>query len=652
MIVKSKNAVINYIYKDTSKNQMKFDDASYRKDLSIEKSKIKRFGKDLMIFVEGRWKHVLVDEALKILKRDIVKVEKKLIYTDTQFNRIIDVIDSEIEDFADKNLIYNVNIDEYYKVIAEDYIYKIKYNYDNNTISIKKEINNGQYFNFVSLPKFDIDLKSDEFLKNDSHLVSVDDIDTFLMQISCNDESWIKYIQEVAGYSMLNGHMEPHIYIGLGKGSNGKSVLASMLKRILGIRNVMANEFADLNPQTMAQLESNYLNLPTELSGSKMLPENLLKAIADGEFVTINEKYKEPRTITPIAKQFAMANELPPIKDASDGFWRRARVIPFDLKISTTNKSKKGKTYFEDLFKNNEELLRKWAFKGLIRLIKNKGIHIDCNRIIDASKKYQLENNIVLLFLEEIVDRKLLEYLDDKMGIMNKQKIILKEYETNLEVMISGNGEWSIDLNSLFLFYQSWSILNGYKPQSIKNFKKKLEEKTDHFWYEFELKNSDGKHKIFFIEAQLWHYKQKLIKENKLELKEIPVEFETIKKDINEIILEDDVVDLDHLKKIKYNLKEEALIAVEKNGLELEYVIDNLKDDKDIVLAAIKNKGWSLKYASDNLKDDKDIFIETLKSDKFAIKFASNNLQNQYKINPQSFLNNIIHTSIYNDNEL
>lgn len=330
----------------------------------------------------------------------------------------------------------------------------------------------------------------------------------------------IKNLQEIAGYAMLFGHLEPYIYIGIGKGSNGKSVFASMLKYLLGAGNVSSLEYSDITPQTAATMERNFLNLPTELSGTKMLPENLLKAISDGESISANEKYKEPRNISPIAKQFALANELPSIKDASDGFWRRAIVIPFLLKITQSQKSKKDKNYFNVLFKENVALIREWAFIGLLRLIKNKGIHTSCDKIMQASKKYQLDNNNVLMFLEEFIETQIVPiFSEDKLYPKMTKNIIF--YSRSINYNINGNGENSISLKDLYYIYKEWGTENGYKPLSIKNYRKKIEEKqeTNTFNFNFEIRKSAGEYKIFLEENDLinMHKQEEINKKRELD---------------------------------------------------------------------------------------------------------------------------------------
>ena len=50
--------------------------------------------------------------------------------------------------------------------------------------------------------------------------------------------------------------------------------------------------------------------------------------------------------------------------------------------------------------------------------------------------------------------------------------------------------------------------------------------------------------------------------------------------------------------------KIDAIAAVRRNGLVLEFASDDLKNDKEVVLAAVRKNGLALQDASDDLKND------------------------------------------------
>ncbi len=53
--------------------------------------------------------------------------------------------------------------------------------------------------------------------------------------------------------------------------------------------------------------------------------------------------------------------------------------------------------------------------------------------------------------------------------------------------------------------------------------------------------------------------------------------------------------------------KEEVLVGLKKNGLNLQFASEALKNDKEVVLAAVRQHGWALSFASATLKKDIDV---------------------------------------------
>ena len=48
--------------------------------------------------------------------------------------------------------------------------------------------------------------------------------------------------------------------------------------------------------------------------------------------------------------------------------------------------------------------------------------------------------------------------------------------------------------------------------------------------------------------------------------------------------------------------KAEVLAAVRKHGSQLQFVSDELRNDREVVLAAVMQDAWAFEYASDELK--------------------------------------------------
>jgi CxxC motif-containing protein len=100
-----------------------------------------------------------------------------------------------------------------------------------------------------------------------------------------------------------------------------------------------------------------------------------------------------------------------------------------------------------------------------------------------------------------------------------------------------------------------------------------------------------------------------------------------------------------------------VLIAVQKDGLSLQFASDRLKDDKAIVLTAVNQNGRSLEYASDRLKDNEEIVLSAVKRDGTALQYASERIKNDkeivkkiIEIDPVSFIH--VNKKVKDDKEI
>ena len=75
------------------------------------------------------------------------------------------------------------------------------------------------------------------------------------------------------------------------------------------------------------------------------------------------------------------------------------------------------------------------------------------------------------------------------------------------------------------------------------------------------------------------------------------------------------------------NDREIVLAAVRNNGCALGYVSDELKNDREFVLAAVRQNGWVLFYVSDELRNDKEILLAAVRQNGYALEYASDTLK-------------------------
>lgn len=158
----------------------------------------------------------------------------------------------------------------------------------------------------------------------------------FLDEIFQGDDELIDWLQRALGYSITGDTSEQAIFLLTGRGANGKSVLLSILRYILGdyAYDAPFSTF-DLHrrasiPNDLAALRKTRLVTSSETSETARLNEARVKALTGGDTITARFLHREFFSFEPVLKLWLATNHLPRIADLSSGFWRRVRVIPFN----------------------------------------------------------------------------------------------------------------------------------------------------------------------------------------------------------------------------------------------------------------------------------------------------------------------------------
>ena len=117
--------------------------------------------------------------------------------------------------------------------------------------------------------------------------------------------------------------------------SNGKSTLLKLIRRLLPKASVCSVSPADFEKeQNLAVLIGKKANLSDELSSSKSIASDKMKAVVTGDEIIAKLLYKNPINFTPKAVHVFATNMLPNFMGGVDlGVERRMLVIPFDNTI-------------------------------------------------------------------------------------------------------------------------------------------------------------------------------------------------------------------------------------------------------------------------------------------------------------------------------
>jgi putative DNA primase/helicase len=204
-------------------------------------------------------------------------------------------------------------------------------------------------------------------------------------------------VYEIIGACMVTHTRWETCIIFVGPGANGKSVLGSVLRSIIGAKNTAAVPPKRFNEKfQVSHLEGKLLNLVTELDQGERIPDGSLKALISGETITVENKHRNPREIRPIATHVFLTNHLPRLRDHSDGLYRRIIVIPMRRQFL----KEAADTSLVQKLTAEVDAIGSRAMNALGGLIERSGRFTSCQTIETAHREWRRENNTVALYVD------------------------------------------------------------------------------------------------------------------------------------------------------------------------------------------------------------------------------------------------------------
>lgn len=237
---------------------------------------------------------------------------------------------------------------------------------------------------------------------------------------------------DAMAYTFHRDYIIEIIYILVGFGANGKSVLMKLLTAMNGAKNtsnvsltaMIKNDFA------ISDLEHKDVNIDTELSSQTITETAVLKRLTGGskQPQRIERKHVRAYDTTLYAKLFFNANKVPKSPDDSDAYHRRVVTISFPNTFD-------GKTADKDLiFKLTDEKEISGIFnilmKALRRIRKNRDVYVNETTIEEKRVKYERAVNPIKSFLDEVIDKEKMEEDENPFkGYMVKKEDLYFVYE-------------------------------------------------------------------------------------------------------------------------------------------------------------------------------------------------------------------------------
>lgn len=223
----------------------------------------------------------------------------------------------------------------------------------------------------------------------------------FLEDVTGGDNSFITYLQMVAGMALFGRVYEEGIVLAYGTGKNGKSTLFNALAAVLGdyagtLDIAVLTTDRQNRGAALATLRGKRLVIAGEMEEGNRLSVSTLKQISSTDPITVEEKYRSPETVVPSHSLVLFTNHLPRVGSTDEGTWRRLKVVPFNTRIS------KGiPNYAEKLVNEAGPAILAWAIQGAMMFAEN-GYRLPSPEVVEeATTEYRQRENWLENFLEE-----------------------------------------------------------------------------------------------------------------------------------------------------------------------------------------------------------------------------------------------------------
>jgi len=162
----------------------------------------------------------------------------------------------------------------------------------------------------------------------------------FIEDITSHDPDVAVYVRRLLGYSMIGTNREQKFWMWVGRGSNGKGLLARTVEKALGnyaysppdtlyMANKMGSSRSDAARPELLKLQGARFTFMSEPQGQKF-NEEMLKAHSGNDPIEARTLYSARyKSFTPTHKIVFLTNEMPKTDDVGPSMQRRVRVVKF-----------------------------------------------------------------------------------------------------------------------------------------------------------------------------------------------------------------------------------------------------------------------------------------------------------------------------------
>ena len=205
-------------------------------------------------------------------------------------------------------------------------------------------------------------------------------------------------LAEYLGYCLMPDHRFEKLLWLYGSGQNGKSTALTVIEWLFGNENISYLSLENLtnDEKKLALFEHKLLNISSETG--RDVNASVMKQMASGETLTVEQKYLNPRQITDYGKVITATNQMPRSENTF-AFFRRFIILPFEQTISEEEKD----VHLAEKLKTELPGILNWIICALADLM-NRQSFTSCESSERALEQYKLESDNVMLFLKEMLE--------------------------------------------------------------------------------------------------------------------------------------------------------------------------------------------------------------------------------------------------------
>ena len=269
----------------------------------------------------------------------------------------------------------------------------------------------------------------------------------WLDSLACGDEEVRLLLLQVIA-DAVNGNFSRKKAIWLyGNGSNGKGTFQALLMNIIGNENIATlkvNQFGDRF--ALSQLLGKTAVIGDDVGAGIYIDDSSdFNSVVTNDSVKIEYKHENPYSTVLYCTVIQSTNEMPRIRNRTDGTYRRLLIVPFEAKFKGDGDNWKIK----DEYIKREEV-REWFLYQALQLDFEK--FIEPHRSQDLLEQYKQENDPITDFKVNVFD----------------------------ELVVSGMKQFPS--KQLYEVFCNYCDQQNYKKWTANKFNKRLQEIIDSDW--------------------------------------------------------------------------------------------------------------------------------------------------------------------------